>query len=232
MTRKSPRASTRTRSSSFGRTAQSRQLTEVLGLGRELVRELGLEPSTDTLGRWMAHHVAALIDDAEHGSTPAQRQRSAREAVETILAIWRHRATLPGQAYPLSAFKLASSVIGRLLPRANPFRDFSPASPRQRAATSLFDSMAHLVLLLLAIEAGLGRGHAGRRMATALTRSEREALSVFHEWADLLGPQENAPESGHEPTTDAQLDIKSTGLAFCDRAQQALDEVRAILSEA
>jgi hypothetical protein len=38
------------------------------------VRELGFEDGVDTLGRWMAHHLAELIDKAENGATVASDQ--------------------------------------------------------------------------------------------------------------------------------------------------------------
>ena len=36
-------------------TDESARSEAILALGRRLVQELGLEPSVDTLGRWMAH---------------------------------------------------------------------------------------------------------------------------------------------------------------------------------
>jgi hypothetical protein len=54
-------------------------------LGDEIVRRLGLESSTDTLGRWMAHRVAELV---EEGTS----DESAREdAADLILRCWDRR---------------------------------------------------------------------------------------------------------------------------------------------
>ena len=60
---------------------------DVLELGRHLVRELGFEDGVDTLGRWMSHHVAELIDKAENGVTAAERVRARKLATETILKL-------------------------------------------------------------------------------------------------------------------------------------------------
>jgi hypothetical protein len=60
---------------------------DVLELGQHLVHELGIENRFDTLGRWMAHHLAELIDRAENGATKAERLDSRKNAEETILKI-------------------------------------------------------------------------------------------------------------------------------------------------
>lgn len=202
----------------------------MLALGRELVRELNLEPSVDTLGRWMAHHVAELMDIAEHGSTSSERRTAGREAVHTILEIWSHRATLPGNAYPLAGFKTAAGLLEHLLPGANPFGYSRPDSVRQRAAADAFDSVSRLILLLLAMEAGLDARHAGPRTVAALTRPERHALAAFQAWGELMLPQERGPQSGHEPKQAKPLDLKQLALEWCGRGQQALDQVRKVLT--
>ena len=53
------------KSSSSAPTAPLATQKAVLDLGRALVDELGLDPGVDTLGRWMAHHIAELIEEAE-----------------------------------------------------------------------------------------------------------------------------------------------------------------------
>jgi hypothetical protein len=41
-------------------------------LGERIVEEFGLGDSADTLGRWMAHRVAELMDRAERASAVAE----------------------------------------------------------------------------------------------------------------------------------------------------------------
>ena len=89
---------------------------DVLALGRHLVRELGFDDQRDTLGRWMAHHLAELINKAENGATGTERVRARKNATETILKIWEHRASLPGNAYPLAPYKDILKVLDRLRP--------------------------------------------------------------------------------------------------------------------
>lgn len=39
--------------------------SDVLELGKLLVKALDLDETVDTLGRWMAHHIAELMQAAE-----------------------------------------------------------------------------------------------------------------------------------------------------------------------
>jgi hypothetical protein len=89
--------------------ALSKVPKDVLGLGRHLVRELGLEDGVDTLGRWMAHHLAELIDKTENAATAKDRQKASKAATETILKIWERRALLPETAYPLAPYTSVES---------------------------------------------------------------------------------------------------------------------------
>jgi hypothetical protein len=64
-------------------------------LGQRLVKELGLDDGVDTLGRWMAHRVAELMQQAEQAETPAERESAKQECSELILRIWERREFLP-----------------------------------------------------------------------------------------------------------------------------------------
>lgn len=59
-------------------------------LGERIVTELGLDESTDTLSRWMAHHVAEAITRAEKGS-----RKHKEAATDLILRLWDHRTSWP-----------------------------------------------------------------------------------------------------------------------------------------
>ncbi len=49
-------------------------LPAVVRLGERIVAELGLEESTDTLSRWMAHYIAESIARAGKGSRKDKRR--------------------------------------------------------------------------------------------------------------------------------------------------------------
>lgn len=64
-------------------------------LGKRIVKELELEDSVDTLGRWMAHRIAELMERAEQSETEAKREAAKRECADVIIRLWEHRAKFP-----------------------------------------------------------------------------------------------------------------------------------------
>jgi hypothetical protein len=123
--------------------------SRVLALGEKIVRELELNDGVDTLGKWMAHHLASLIEDAKR-SDGAQTAAS-EEAVDLIFRLWEYRGLMPGTADPMSALKGAIGVLDRIGPDSSPFYRHSQ-DMRERDLALLFDSlrklMAHGVVLV------------------------------------------------------------------------------------
>lgn len=73
----------------------SKPWTATVTLGQRIVKELGLDNSVDTLGRWMAHRVAELMQRAEQAEDEADRESVKQECSELILKIWERRSHLP-----------------------------------------------------------------------------------------------------------------------------------------
>src|SRR6266436_3211912 len=86
-------------STSSEQTDDSARSHDILTLGCKLVEELGLEPSVDTLGRWMAHHIADLMLEAK-SATGKEKELAEKNCFEAILALWKHRAELPNGKRP------------------------------------------------------------------------------------------------------------------------------------
>src|SRR5438552_13165247 len=111
-TTKGKRKQEKEKSFSSAEAATSRTLPDVLELGTHIVKELELKDRGDTLNRWLAHHVAELIYDAEHATAdPKARREAQKRATETILKIWDHRANLPGHANPLARYREILEVL-------------------------------------------------------------------------------------------------------------------------
>jgi hypothetical protein len=58
-----------------------------------------LDPSGDTLGRWMAHYIADLITNAKT-KTGEEKGLAEKKCFEAILDLWKHRAELPNGKRP------------------------------------------------------------------------------------------------------------------------------------
>jgi hypothetical protein len=69
-------------------------------LGKKIVDELELTDSVDTLGRWMAHYIAELIERSE-AALEEERESLKCECADTILRLWEHRNIVPLRS-PLS----------------------------------------------------------------------------------------------------------------------------------
>src|ERR1700719_935454 len=82
-------------------TEASQRSEKVLALGRKLVEELGLEPSVDTLGRWMAHYIAELVDQVKT-ATGDERAVAEQRCFDAILSLWKHRSELPNGKRPFA----------------------------------------------------------------------------------------------------------------------------------
>lgn len=238
MTRKGPRQLNSTESSSSEETGPLKLPRDVLDLGRHLVRELGLDDQRDTLGCWMAHHLAELINKAENGATGTERVRACKNATETILKIWEHRASLPGNAYPLAPYKELLKVIDRLRPNDNPFRHFGPPAEtrREQLTAVLFDRLSRLIiaLLLMKLPPGEDSTQVDAAAIGAFSETERHVLTALQQWSELFAPTSKSSErtrknkGGRAP----KVNLTEAVLQLIDSTSTALVELRSELQEA
>ncbi len=89
-------------------------------MGDRIVHELALDETTDTLGRWMAHRVAGLIDRANKASTAKARSKAAAEAADLVLRLWAHRSNWPKGWPPQSAAKVLAALDSQPYPAEGP----------------------------------------------------------------------------------------------------------------
>ncbi len=120
--------SSQTQGSSSSRpTVLSLRSEPLLELGKRIVTELGIDESTDTLGRWMAHYIAELILAAESASVEEQPAKRA-QCTTAILELWNHRHHLPAGKRPFEDFDAVLRALESLDPNASMPRYF-PAMP-------------------------------------------------------------------------------------------------------
>lgn len=109
--------------SSSSPTAVSVRCEAILELGRKLTKELGLDQSVDTLGRWMAHYIAELIQNAENASAE-ERPMKMQVCCDAILNLWKHRHTLPDGKRPLEELEPLLRTLESLDPEDDTPRYF------------------------------------------------------------------------------------------------------------
>ncbi|WP_156775521.1 hypothetical protein [Hydrogenophaga sp. RAC07] len=115
------------------------------------MKELKLQDGVDTLGRWMAHHLAELLvaaKNADHAERPAAEDRVAN----LILRIWAHREANPIGITPLARYAKAAQVLAAIHPKEGFFAPLSLREAPTSVARSLevFDLASRLAVLSLA----------------------------------------------------------------------------------
>lgn len=83
------------KSISSDETEPSKPWTAVVALGKKIVDEFGLTNSVDTLGRWMAHRIAELIERADQAETDEGKESARRECSDLIIRLWERRTHWP-----------------------------------------------------------------------------------------------------------------------------------------
>jgi hypothetical protein len=153
--------------------------TATVILGQRLVKKLGLDDSVDTLGRWMAHRVAELMQQAEQAETLAEQESAKQECSELILRIWERRAVLP---------------YGRPLAEVAEFlRKFTSSPPRfDRQRTELeektWDGILPMLEALQVREDNVCRDAAIADLSAEAIEKQREWLT---EHLEDLSPEES-----------------------------------------
>jgi hypothetical protein len=168
----------------------SAQSDSVLALGRKLVNELGLESSTDTLGRWMAHFVAQLMAKAEI-ATGENKAAAEKECWDAILTLWRHRGELPNGKRPYEQLEPVMRAVESLDPD-----DSTPRYYRSVRAPKGEDEEESASEFWLKMVNGLDYS-AKLLIAYCLTQAASAAIDKSKEWVKLAqeaGAKDEVPE--------------------------------------
>jgi hypothetical protein len=83
-------------------------------LGKQFVKELGLESSTDTYSRWLSHYIADKMAMAEQLPAGIKKEKVEKECFQLILKVWEHRWTLPTGKRPLQEFEPILETLKKL----------------------------------------------------------------------------------------------------------------------
>jgi hypothetical protein len=224
--KKRPLSLDSTESSSSEETVPLKVPKDLLGLGGHLVRELGLRDSTDTMGRWLAHHLAELMTESRNRKAlAAHRVEARKQATDLILKIWERRNLLPGNAYPLAPYKDILRVLGFLRSDGNPWNQ-RRATPYQVTAASIYDRLSRLVIGLLLVDLGpllRRRTRRGNESLKFLNDEEREIFKELERWLDVVDGSESLV--AHKPEF-RHIDVRAPLQKLAEGAIKELSELQ------
>ena len=149
-----------------------------LELGRKLVKELGLDQSVDTLGRWMAHYIAELIQDAKKASAE-EKPAKMQACCDAILNLWKHRHMLPDGKRPFEELEPILRTLESLDPEndtpryfrsVRTFVDDAEENDETKSWLKLIDGLDYSAKILIRY---------------CLTQAAQNALNKSLEWVSL-----------------------------------------------
>ena len=214
------------KSSSSARTARLKTPADVLALGRLIVDQLNLDPGVDTLGRWMAHHVAELLVAVDVAPNDKLRRERQNDAVQAIIKLWTHRSMYENRVNPLSELKPIIQVIRTLDPGNNPWLI------RNDGTRYVYDIFRRLIIcLLLRHAASISQASqaisSSKKTSRFQSGDERELVSAINVWiegaAELAGGKASRRRSSKTPAEKIDLDEAVNRLI--DEARKALNAV-------
>ncbi|MGB7421821.1 MAG: hypothetical protein WA917_08100 [Comamonas sp.] len=227
MIQKKERVPRTTSSSSSVGTGASKLPTGVLELGQHLVKELKLQDGVDTLGRWMAHHLAELLVAAKNADD-AERRVAEDRVANLILRIWTHRNAEPIGITPLAPYAKAAQVLAAMHPKE---RFFAPLSPRE-APTSIarsleiFDLASRLTVLSLADILPNPPPGVREIVERFLSGEEKNFLAAARATYDLLASDlSNQSGKRKRSSKTASEEIVRSRLELLQRLQNAVGEL-------
>ena len=154
---------------------------DVLALGQVIVRELELASRGTVLERWMAHHLAEVLDEADK-STGSEKADAEARAVKLILELWLHRRALPKPVDPLGGLRGAIEVLELLAPDANPWRHPRGRSRYDDLLRQTFHALAKIVVDGALLAGKADPHHPSAEQQAALSDEERHLLAMVAQW--------------------------------------------------
>lgn len=159
-------------------TVVSKRCKATLDLGKRLIKELGLDQSVDTLGRWMAHYIAELIQNAENASVE-ERPMKMQACCNAILDLWKHRHMLPNGKRPFEELEPLLRALESLDPEDDTPRYF-------RMVRQVVDDTHENDETKFWLEFIDGLDYSSRILIRhSLTQAAQNALNRTMEWVEL-----------------------------------------------
>ena len=158
-----------------------------------IVRQLELQDRGTVPERWLAHHLAELIAEADQAVGTAKAEYKA-QAVDIILKLWVHRRALPEPVDPLGGFRKAVEVLGRLVPDANPWASYHRPDTYEDLLREMFELLGKIVVAgVLLTQVSRVRPITEEELK-ALEDEERHLNSTLEQWMPFVAPSSPKPE--------------------------------------
>lgn len=186
---------------------KSKQYDDIIALGELLVKELQLDESVDTLGRWMAHHVAEVMQAAEK-SSGRKRTEAEDRCREAILSLWKHINDFPRGHRPLADIEPLVATIKALDPDNREYFYQLEAQPSLDDSTLSEETKNWLELARrIDYSARISIGVCLRKAASNIAQDK-------HNWLELA------------ESLDADLSLTRVVRIVSEKDQQAQDELQ------
>ncbi|QOK91534.1 hypothetical protein HF908_08620 [Ralstonia pseudosolanacearum] len=166
---------------------------DILALGREIVRELNLDERGEVLQRWLAHHLAQQIAEAEQ-EVGAAKAIAEQRAVDLILRLWTHRRALPEPVDPLGGYRDAISVLGRLMPDADPWGRYRRHETYEDLLHEMFATLTRVVLGGILLTQVVRSRPVSSAEAEALEGEETWLRVAFEDWMRFFTAPTSTPK--------------------------------------
>ncbi|MBJ7539734.1 hypothetical protein I8J31_18825 [Marinomonas sp. C1424] len=192
-----------------------------------MATELGFSDSCDTLGKWMSHYLAEMMDRIEREEDGEKKEKYQQQTVELILKIWKHRNSLSGDAYPLARFKGIINSLSILSPEANVWEK-NKLNKYELLAAESFSMIVNLYRSLHFIEFVALKSVRNKQVPpSVLTDEEQEFYDFVISWAEeelnFRSSSRMSNKSEYEEVSDQVCD-------YIDELCETLNELKKTIS--
>lgn len=204
-------------------------------LGSYLIEELKVESRADTLGHWMAHYLAQLIDAAESEQDTVNKAQAAKDVIETILKLWEHRAHLPGSVNPLAPYREILEVLTSLRPNADLWAG-QRLDRKGKLARDFYRMSLRIMMGFLTLQTfgkTKSKNERSRVAVRKLSPEEKGLLKEADNWMAFVKAKSKVVEkkAGQgENNNDPRQRIHLLVLSWVDDATNTLQSIRSELS--
>ena len=203
---------------------------DVLALGRVIVQQLELPTRGTVLERWLAHHLAEVLDQADR-ATGAEQISAEEQAVDLVLKLWAHRRSLPEGVDPLGGYREAISVLNKLSKRSNPWMRIHGSRQYDELLSEMFEIHSRSVIAGLLLTGVTRVRELAPEERSALDEDETVILSELEKWTQQYfssSPkvESGCPDPGGPDVTEKEGALEST--SDSDGEQHSPDEDNAL----